>query len=174
MEQVLLSVNSEQSPVEGEKWPKLSKEYKKKKLEELGSGRADLELTGDMLDALTFKNTKEGIQIGFFGDQAWKADGHLKFSGLQNNCPKRRVLPGKGQDFDSKIQSGIDDILLQAKSDSADLTKSDLKDIETKGDLYSFLKELFGVESNAEAKFAALASEKVRSKLESADLLGLL
>lgn len=136
VEQVLQSVAEAKSPVSGESFPALKADYKKKKVAEGGSGVANLELSGDLLDALDFKSTAEGLEIGFFNSQAWKADGHLKFSGADNGIPQRRFLPDEGQKFKRDIESQIEDIILDKIIGRAELNENDLKDVETKTDLY--------------------------------------
>lgn len=118
VEKVLSSVGDSTSPVSGQSWPLLSKEYKKKKKEFGSKVTANMELTGDMLDSLTFKPTIDGIEIGFFNKQAWKADGHLKFSGAHNNTPQRRFLPGEGQSFKRDITSIVNDMIQEAIQES--------------------------------------------------------
>src|SRR5438270_9442375 len=93
VEQVLQTVSQQESPVEGEGWPALSKSYAKEKKAEVGNSDANMELTGRMLDSLTYRSTDNGIELGFFDSQAAKADGHNKFSGEENNIPQRRFLP---------------------------------------------------------------------------------
>lgn len=174
VEQILKSVSSQQSPVVGENWPKLDPEYKKKKLKELGSGKADLEGSGDMLDALTFKPTKEGVEIGFFNSEAWKADGHLKFSGAENDIPKRRFLPAEGQTFKSDIREEVDRIITDAVSENESFLMSDLREIETPEELFDYLKEKIGDLSRADLRLAVLRNNDLLRKLRNLDLLDLL
>ena len=49
LEQILLSVGQAKSPVEGESWPSLSKDYKEKKVSENLPGKANLEASGSLL-----------------------------------------------------------------------------------------------------------------------------
>ena len=65
IEQTLQDVGSQKSPVTGRQFKQLSKNYrdfKKSKAAPL----ANLELTGDMLDAFKFKEKRSGIEIGIF------------------------------------------------------------------------------------------------------------
>jgi len=174
VEQILKSVSQAKSPVVGESWPKLSKEYRKRKEAEGGSGVADMELTGELLNALDFKTNSDGVEIGFFGEQAWKADGHLKFSGKENNTPQRRFLPEEGQKFKADIQSEIEKIILDATASASDLSASDLKEIETKSELYNYLSDKFGIDSRSEIRMAVLRNPDLVDKLDNYDLLGLL
>ena len=111
-------LNSAKSQVSGESFPTLSPDYKKKKLSMGASGIPDLLLTGDMSDALSYKAT-DVLEIGFFNTkEAWKADGHLKFSGEENGIPKRRFLPDVTQTFKRNITSEIKDIIVQELIDA--------------------------------------------------------
>ena len=66
VEEILIAVSKGQSPVIGEKrnFKKLKPDYAK--AEKGGDRNPDLELLGDMLDSLTFKNTTKGIEVGIF------------------------------------------------------------------------------------------------------------
>jgi len=111
---ILESVAEQKTPVSGEKYKaSLSREYKKRKQAEGGSSVADMELFGDMLDSLKFKNTSTGIEIGWFGKQANKADGHLHFSGRDSFAPRRRFIPGEGQKFKRDVESEIQRIIAE-------------------------------------------------------------
>src|SRR5690606_17146750 len=96
IESVLDTVAEGSSPVSGERFPALSREYKRKKVEEGAPPIPNLDLHGDLWDGFDYRETDGGIKIGFFGDQAPKADGHLKFSGKEGTAPKRRALPAEG------------------------------------------------------------------------------
>ena len=172
VEQILQYVAEQGSPIAGEPWPKLSPEYKKKKKAEGLSPVANLEASGELLDALTFKTTEDGLEIGFFNDQAWKADGHVKFSGLQNNTPQRRFLPAEGQSFKADIQKEVERIVLDAKSEGFD--KSGLADITTKKGLYDYLMEQFGTTSRVEARLTVLRNADILKAIEDEELLDLL
>lgn len=174
IESVLQTVHQSKSPVEGEDWPGLSKAYKAKKIAEGGVGKANMELEGDMLDSLDYKPTKDGIEIGFFDDQAWKADGHLKFSGKENNTPQRRFLPGEGESFIAPIQKEIESIVSEAIADNAPINKSDLESVATKSDLYDLLSEFFDGLTRAEIKATVLRSDTLTRLLDDAGLLDLL
>lgn len=173
VEQVLKTVAQAKSPVAGEKWPKLSAKYKKIKLREGASEEANLQLYGDMMDALDFQSTDDGIEVGFIDtDEAWKADGHLKFSGEENNTPRRRFLPGDGEEFKGDIQKGIDRII--ADNMSSQFNSSDFSGVETKKDLYEVLSGIFEDLSKNEIKLAVLRNEELYNLLKDEDLLDLL
>lgn len=175
LEQVLVSLQSAKTPVAGESWPALSKEYRARKLEEGGSGKPDMELMGDMLDELSWKATDDGIEVGFWGDQADKADGHLKFSGRENNTPQRRFLPGEGQAFKRGVQSEVERIVADAILENAEIDPADLEDVETRSALYEVLSEALGGSlSNAEIRAAVSRTPSIVKVLKDADLLDLL
>jgi hypothetical protein len=174
VEQILMTVNKAQSPVSGEGWPTLSKDYRKEKLEQGGSGKPDMELAGDMLDSMTFKSTREGIEIGFFDSEAWKADGHLKFSGEENNTPKRRFLPAEGQSFRPAIDKEIDRIISDHLLEDQELQAKDFEGVETERDLYRILRAALPGESKQAVRAAALRSATLTELLEDLDLIDLL
>jgi len=76
----------------------------------------NLELEGDMLDALTFETTSSGITVGIFEDsgQADKADGHNNFSG-KSKLPLRRFIPKSDEEFKGSINTGVRQILNRYK-----------------------------------------------------------
>lgn len=174
VEQVLLNVSKAKTPVEGEGWPALSPKYKERKVQLGGVPKANMELNGDLLDSLSTQETDKGIEIGFFDDQAWKADGHLKFSGEKNKTPKRRFLPGKGQHFYSDIENEVSKIIADKIAENSRLLKSELRSIETKKDLYDYLMEKFGVQSRSEVRDIVTRSPEIFDKLSEEDLIDLL
>lgn len=119
--QILRHVGNGQSPVEGESFKKLQKEYAKR--EKGGSRLPNLELDGDMLSALKAKgtSTKEPfLEVGIFKrSEAPKADGHNQLSQEAKSWAlrtdrtqyKRRYIPDSDQKFKSKIRNGINEIL---------------------------------------------------------------
>lgn len=107
------SLASGKSPVAGESFPKLNKEYAK---EEKGGNRTpNLQLEGDLLSNLEGFSTigTNEINIGYQdgNPESEKADGHNKFTGRKNNLPKRRFIPSSKQKFDEKIVKGYNRIL---------------------------------------------------------------
>lgn len=108
--EILKSVEQGKSPVSGEsKFKKLNKKYAKD--QKHGNTTPNLELEGDLLDSLTFKNTKQGIEVGIFkSSEVPKADGHNNFSG-KSRLPKRRFIPGESQTFKRGIKSEINQII---------------------------------------------------------------
>ena len=100
---ILDKVGQAESPVKNGKYnPTLTKKYKKIKGDISGNSKANMELFGDMLDALEY-TAKDGIiEVGIFdSDQAKKAYGHnTGFSGhpnseMRGNKYKRQFIPNK-------------------------------------------------------------------------------
>lgn len=174
VESVLSSVRNAESPVSGEDWPALSKEYKRQKKAEGLPGEANMELEGDMLDSLTFKKTDKGIDLGFFDKEAWKADGHLKFSGKENNTPQRRFLPAEGEEFTAAIEDEVNQIISDGIANEMEFKKTDFEDVSTKSDLYSVLAEYFADLTRDEIRAAILSAPGLVDTLDEMDLLNLL
>lgn len=117
IEEILRYVGDGKSPVQGERWTKLSKEYAD---EFKGGNRTPtMQLYGDLLDSLKadIKAAPDAIKIGHFGEEAPKADGHNQHSveakiwATAKDFPKRRYIPEDSQDFNGKIKNGINEIL---------------------------------------------------------------
>jgi hypothetical protein len=135
-----------------------------------------MELEGDMLDAMTFQKTEDGIDFGFFGKEAAKADGHLHFSAQSKNAtaPKRRFLPAPGQEFVSEIKKGIEQIVSDALVDGVEFESSDFADVTTKAELYSALGDYFDGLSRAEIRMAITRAPMLAKFLDDEGLLDLL
>lgn len=104
IDRILEDTSNRRSSVTGQLWKGLSPDYKAKK-EKIAPGVANLELHGDMLDALKSRNSHEGSEIGIFiRKQAEKADGHThaKEFGI-SKLPTRKFMPTKNE----KLRSGI-------------------------------------------------------------------
>jgi hypothetical protein len=106
--EILQYVGSGASPVSGGPWKKtLSPEYKKIKEKISGQAIANLELTGDMLDALEAKVVDGKIQVGIWdGSQVPKAYNH----NVGDTLPQRQFIPEDGQKFKSPIMEGMKEI----------------------------------------------------------------
>ena len=117
LEQVLDYVGGANSPVGGQgKFKSLSKEYKKVKAEISSSVIPNLELHGDMLDALECVNVggnKFELRITD-PKQAKKADGH---HGGNKHLPVRPFIPEKGQTFKRDILGTIRSIAREFEDD---------------------------------------------------------
>lgn len=171
-EEVLLALGNAKSPVAGESFPALSKKYKEFKQAQGGSGAPDLELYGDMKDALTFEPTDSGLKLGFFGDQAAKADGHNKLSGRENFTPKRRFLPEEGQTFKRDIVRTVEEIVDNGVASSFE--ESDFSGVESEQDLYDVFREVYAGYSRAEIREVVAGNVELLDLLIKLDLIGLL
>jgi len=128
LNEVLRAVGDGKSPVSGEgSFKRLTKPYADG--EKQGSRLPNLELEGDMLQALKTKNKKgSDISIHIKGSQAPKADGHNQLSSeakswaaLNNRTKyKRRFIPADNQTFKRTIMKGIDSILSEYRESQKD------------------------------------------------------
>lgn len=108
-EQMLLDIGEAKSPVTGRAFKKLSKDYAEYKEGESSSPIANMELTGDMLDALLVVD-KGGskIEVGWFdGIETAKAYNHT----VGDTLPMRPLIPQPSENFHSGIMSEIENIL---------------------------------------------------------------
>jgi len=108
-EQMLADLGEATSPVTGRAFKQLSKAYKEFKAGESSSVIANMELSGDMLDALEVED-KGGskIEIGSFDeDQAVKAYNHT----TGDTLPKRPLIPAPADNFRGGIMKEISAIL---------------------------------------------------------------
>ena len=108
--EILRFVAEGKSPVAGRgAFDKLSSDYADAK--KGGNRTSNLELEGDMLDALKYEVTATGIEVGIFdSNEAPKADGHNNFSG-RSKLPTRRFIPSGTEDFNGRIMTGVRQIL---------------------------------------------------------------
>jgi len=116
IEEILLRVADGKSPLKGTpRWSKLSSKYAKD--EKGGNTTPNLELDGDLLDALEFKRGKGNkIEIGIFDkDETGKADGHNNHTG-KSKLPKRRFIPDDTEQFYKKITDGVKEIISENKA----------------------------------------------------------
>lgn len=114
-EQILSNTADGRTSVKGGKWKRsLSPEYKKVKAEESSVGYANLELTGEMLDALETYVDGRRVAIEIGGDQEGKAEGNLLGSYGRSPDPSkaREFMPHKrGQELSPSIMRGVAEIL---------------------------------------------------------------
>lgn len=176
VEQTLLAVSKARSPVEGAEYrPTLSPKYKKIKVADGLSDKPDMENSGSMLNALTWRPTEDGIQLGVFDpDQAAKADGHNQFSGRATPLPVRQWLPNSGEEYSKKIMIEAEKMVSEAIVETTDVKPDDFNNVETKSQLYSVLKDLFEELTSSEIRTAVLAIPELTTMLEELDLLDLL
>jgi hypothetical protein len=170
VEQILSSVGSSESPITGSKFKALSKEYKKHKEDQGLGNKPNLEFSGSMLDSLDYKITPKGIEIGIFGEDAPKADGHNNFSG-DSKLPTRQFLPKEGDGFSSKIQSGVDQIINEYLVKANPLKEEDIKQIESKSDLWDLLENQYEDLTKAEIRDAVLGNMELVDLLNEYGLL---
>jgi len=111
-DQILNACSKQRSPVDGTKFPKLSKDYKAFKKAAGHPGIPNLEFSSDMLSAVDVYRKGNRIVAEVTGDQSDKADGHCNHSG-DSSLPLRRFIPLKGEDdgFSEKIMNGIERII---------------------------------------------------------------
>jgi uncharacterized protein YgfB (UPF0149 family) len=109
--EIIIHAGEGRSPVSGGAWKRsLSPEYRKLKEKISGVSFANMELHGDLLDALEARVVGNRIQVGWFsGLEAQKADGHNNFSG-KSQLPLRQTIPKEGETFRRDIISGMKQI----------------------------------------------------------------
>lgn len=109
VEEILTNIGNLESPVAGGSWKKsLDKEYEKEKSKVSSDLRPNMELNGDLLDALTFKKTDDTkLEVGIFKkNQVPKADGHNNHTG-KSKLPERKFIPKKKEKFNEDIEEEI-------------------------------------------------------------------
>lgn len=110
--EILDYVGRASSPVsKGAYKSSLSREYADR--EKQGNTTANLELEGDMLASLDYKNRKgDGIEIGIFSKkQTPKAHGHnTGFNGKRDDLT-RKFIPDQDERFKKNIERGIREII---------------------------------------------------------------
>jgi hypothetical protein len=113
-EEALNYIGSGKSPVKDGPWKRsLSSGYKPKKAEESSSVFANLELSGDLLDALDVDVKANKLFYGVSGDQAGKAEGNNigSYGRDEDESKARRFIPIDGETFKKPILDGIKAIL---------------------------------------------------------------
>ena len=180
IEQILLAASAAKDPFSGRSFPRLSKDYAKFKQGEGNPPIPNLEFDGGMLDSLSYELTDKGIELGIFGDEAPKADGHVNFSG-RSSLPTRRFLPEEL----GKLQSSVDQIVRDAIAETADISQDRLDYLadtidamklsrpEERTMLYDFLSPYFPGLTRPAIKAAVLrgALSEVLAEVELLDLL---
>lgn len=110
LEEVLSHVGDGKSPVEGGKWKRtLSEAYKKVKAKSSSALFANMELTGDMLDAMECVIVGKDLELRIQGPEADKADGHNNHTG-RSKLPPREFIPKEGQTFKRSIRQSLKSI----------------------------------------------------------------
>lgn len=117
-EQALSYIGDGTSPISGGKWKRtLSPDYKARKAEVSSVTFSNLELFGDMLDALDAKVSGSSIEYGIpeSSPQAEKADGNNRgtygASNRRNRSKAREFIPVGDQTFKADIWDGIKEII---------------------------------------------------------------
>jgi len=116
-EAVLDYIGEGKSPVSGfGKFPGYTKEYKSEKGASSSSSAVNLELSGEMLDALSVKVTGSKLELGVFGgdELLGKAEGNnLGTYGQPNPIPGkvRRFIPLDGENLKRDILRNMKTIL---------------------------------------------------------------
>jgi hypothetical protein len=178
-ESVLDAVGGASSPLEGGDWPALgstskSGSYKKFKKGK-GAVKANMELSGDMLDAYDYKLTTEGVELGVFGKkQGEKADGHNKLTGRSNPTPKRRFIPGDKDKFNETITEGIESLVAEHIVEKENIKRSDLVNLTSKSAFDDFVKATFPDITLIEAKQAIKNTPSIFEMLDELGLIGFL
>lgn len=174
VEQTLASIGDMKSPVAGQGgFRALSKNYKKRKLQEIGSGEPNLEFDGVMKDEIDFKVNDSGVTIGVFGERAGAADGHNNLSG-KSRIPTRQFLPDLGQQYKRPIVAEVQRIIADIIAEESGFNKSDFRYIENKNELYDKLEEIFGEMPRAEMQLSVFRNEDLTDILKELDLIRLL
>lgn len=114
-ESALSEIGASRSPVSGGPWKSsLSPEYKKVKGQESSTVKPNLELHGDLLDALDVNAVSMNrIFYGVSGDQAGKAEGNNigSYGREPDEGKARRFIPLDGEKFKKPIVDGMRAIL---------------------------------------------------------------
>jgi len=149
VEQTLIAVSEAASPVSGEKFKALS-----------------------MLDALSFKPTSKGVEIGVFGHgEAKKADGHNNFSG-DSELPQRRFIPAEGQNYKMKIEAEVNKIINDVIADETPVTRTQLAGVKSNSDFWDLMTQVVFPEFNrAEIRGAITRSDRISRMLMEFGLL---
>lgn len=150
------------SPLDGSRFAALSKDYRKFKQGEGAPGVPNLELTGDMLSSLSYVEKGEGqIEIGIFGGEAGKADGHNNFSG-KSNLPERRFIPGEGETFKPSIEKEIEAIIADAiAGEPGAIDEEAFDEADSSSAFYDILMSQLKVESMSAARNAVLRTPEL-------------
>ena len=171
IDETLLAVGNAKSPLSGQTFPGLSKKYKKFKESKNRLGIPNLEFKGDMLDAFKSKVTPQGLlDMGVFGKQARKADGHNNLSG-DSKLPLRRFLLDEGDTYKGPIVSQIDSIIGEALASEFRLPKRKLAKVETKKEFFDIMRRQFTGLTDIQIIAAVIAQPDLFDELVSLGLL---
>ena len=172
---ILLSVGNTVSPIAGEGWPVISESYKKFKKSKNLPGKVNMEFTGKSLDTLDGKVSGNGrLTMGYFGKRAEIMDSHIQFKSDGGGNPKRRSLPGEGQQFKRSTVAQIDELIAEAVADTIKLPIRKLETVTTKKGFFDILAEIFPGASRAVITDAILGNEVALQIITELGLLELL
>lgn len=113
LEETISFMDNRQSPVQGHgSFPRLSKDYAKKKKAAGLPAVPNLEFEGDLKAAISASYKGNRVKISVDGGQSGKADGHCNFSG-DSPLPMRRFIPNAEEDetFKRQILSKVRDLI---------------------------------------------------------------
>lgn len=174
IQEINRDLNDQKSPVSGTKFRGLSKGYKKIKTGRGEPGVPNLELTGSMRDSLDVRVGASGqLEIGVFGPDAGKADGHNNFSG-DSSLPLRQFLPREGEEFRSGIRRKINEVIAEAVAKDVKLPVKRLQEATSKSSFFQILREFFPGMSNREIESSILTNPDLVRRLRDLGLLGFL
>ena len=174
VEQTLISIEQERSPVAGQgSFAPLSGTYKKLKKREIGNSRPNLEANGDMKDQLDFQAT-DVLTIGVFGDRAGAADGHNHLSNKTPRIPKRQFLPDEGQLYKNGIMTEVKRIKADIIAEETNFKPAQFKNVYTPTDLYATLRNILGLQTRAEINLAVIRNPDLENFLTEQGLYDLL
>lgn len=174
VEQTLISIEQERSPVAGKgSFTPLSAGYKKLKKREVGNSRPNLEANGDMKDQLDYQ-ASDVLTVGVFGDRAGAADGHNHLSNKTPRIPRRQFLPDEGENYKSGIMAEIKRIKADIIAEEVDFKPSQFKNVYTPTDLYAALRNILGLQTRAEINLAVIRNEYLAQFLDEQGLYDLL
>jgi len=121
-------LNEGESPVVGHKFPKLSDKYADNK--KGGDKTPNLNLEGDLWDAIGFERKGDTLIIGVDSGEQWKADGHNKLSSkADERIPLRRFIPNDDElegfkDFEKIVADVVEIYGAEGVEESQDIIET--------------------------------------------------
>ena len=110
VDKMLDSLGGGNSPVKGESFKRLDKDYARR--EKGGNRTPNLNLDGDLWDAITSEADGNNLIIGVDADEEGKSEGHNQLiKGEKHPLPKRRFIPSDSQKFKSPVNRLIQETL---------------------------------------------------------------
>lgn len=173
VEQTLISIEKQQSPVAGQgSFKPLSKEYAKIKQREVGNRRPNLEAEGTMKDELDFV-ASDTLNIGVYGERAGAADGHNNLSG-RSKLTKRQFLPDEGETYKRSVLTEIARIKADIIAEEMTFKPSQFNDISSTSELYAKLRDVLGLNTRSEINLAVIRNQELTQFLSEQGLYDLL